>query len=339
MRGVGLVDAALGLVQTYLAARVGAEVVMSLRSKLFVHIQQMPIAFFGRVQTGALVNRLVTDATARAARSPTCCPTWSATRYGGHDHRCDVRAVLAHHVRRCVAAAAVHAAGAALGKAHPGHHARRHEAGAAMSSVMVERFNVAGALLSRLFGRPQEDARAFEARSEQLSQVGIKGALYGRMFGTMLLLMATIATAVCYGWGGVLAARHLLDLGTVVAFVALLGRMYFPLMGLSNVQVSVMTTLVSFERIFEVLDLKPMITEKPGAVSVPTGPISVRFEHVSFRYPTAAEVSLASLESIAVPERKAPPRTVLEDIDFTAEPGQLVALVGPRAPASPRSRC
>ena len=134
--------------------------------------------------------------------------------------------------------------------------------------------------------------------------MGIKGALYGRMFGTMLLLMATIATAVCYGWGGVLAARHMLDLGTVVAFVALLGRMYFPLMGLCNVQVSVMTTLVSFERIFEVLDLKPMITEKPGAVAVPPGPLSVRFEHVSFRYPTAAEVSLASLESIAVPERK-----------------------------------
>ena len=115
----------------------------------------------------------------------------------------------------------------------------------------------------------------------------------------------------------------------MVAFVALLGRMYFPLMGLSNVQVSVMTTLVSFERIFEVLDLKPMITEKPGAVSVPPGPLSVRFEHVSFRYPTAAEVSLASLESIAVPERKVAPRTVLEDIDFTAEPGRLVALVGP----------
>ncbi len=102
-----------------------------------------------------------------------------------------------------------------------------------------------------------------------MTQVGIRGAIYGRMFGTMLLLMATIATAVCYGWGGVLAAKHMLDLGTVVAFVALLGRMYFPLMGLSNVQVSIMTALVSFERIFEVLDLKPMITEKPGAVAIP----------------------------------------------------------------------
>jgi ATP-binding cassette subfamily B protein len=327
---VGLIDAALGLAQTYLAARIGAEVVMSLRRKLFVHVQEMPIAFFGRVQTGALVNRLVTDATgARSAFTD----------------------VLSNVVGNSITVLIIIVAMFALswritlvallllplfmlparlwGRRIQAIQREGYDAGAAMSSVMVERFNVAGALLSRLFGRPEEDARVFEARSQQLSQVGIKGALYGRMFGTMLLLMATIATAVCYGWGGVLAARQMLDLGTVVAFVALLGRMYFPLMGLSNVQVSVMTTLVSFERIFEVLDLKPMITEKPGAVPVPPGPLSVRFERVSFRYPTAAEVSLASLESIAVPERKTPPRTVLEDVDFTAEPGQLVALVGP----------
>ena len=328
--GVGLVDAALGLAQTYLAARIGAEVVMSLRSKLFVHIQQMPIAFFGRVQTGALVNRLVTDAT--GARSAF---TDVLSNVVGNTITVLMIIVAMFALSWRIALVALLLLPLFMlpvrlwGRRIQAITREGYEAGAAMSSVMVERFNVAGALLSRLFGRPEEDARAFEARSEQLSQVGIKGALYGRMFGTMLLLMATIATAVCYGWGGVLAARHMLDLGTVVAFVALLGRMYFPLMGLSNVQVSVMTTLVSFERIFEVLDLKPMITEKPGAVSVPPGPLSVRFEHVSFRYPTAAEVSLASLESIAVPERKVPPRTVLEDIDFTAEPGQLVALVGP----------
>jgi ATP-binding cassette, subfamily B, bacterial len=328
--GVGLVDAALGLCQTYLAARIGAEVVMSLRRKLFVHVQEMPIAFFGRVQTGALVNRLVTDAT--GARSAF---TDVLSNVVGNSITVLVIIVAMFALSWRIALAALLLLPLFMlparlwGRRIQAITREGYDAGAAMSSVMVERFNVAGALLSRLFGRPEEDARVFEARSQQLSQVGIKGALYGRMFGTMLLLMATVATAVCYGWGGVLAARHMLDLGTVVAFVALLGRMYFPLMGLSNVQVSVMTTLVSFERIFEVLDLKPMITEKPGAAAVPPGPLSVRFEHVSFRYPTAAEVSLASLESIAVPERKVAPRTVLEDIDFAAEPGQLVALVGP----------
>ncbi len=303
---VGLVDAALGLAQTYLAARIGAEVVTSLRSKLFVHIQQMPIAFFGRVQTGALVNRLVTDAT--GARSAF---TDVLSNVVGNSITVIVIIIAMFALSWRITLVALLLLPLFMlparlwGRRIQAITREGYDAGAAMSSVMVERFNVAGALLSRLFGRPQEDARAFEQRSQQLSQVGIKGALYGRMFGTMLLLMATVATAVCYGWGGVLAARHMLDLGTVVAFVALLGRMYFPLMGLSNVQVSVMTTLVSFERIFEVLDLKPMITEKPGAVAVPPGPLSVRFEHVSFRYPTAAEVSLASLESIAVPERKA----------------------------------
>jgi ATP-binding cassette subfamily B protein len=328
--GIGIVDAALGLLQTYMAARIGAEVVMALRSRLFSHVQQMPIAFFGRIQTGALVNRLVTDAT--GARSAF---TEVLSTVVGNTITVVTIIVAMFALSWRIALVALGLLPLFMlparlwGRRIQAVTREGYEAGAAMSSVMVERFNVAGATLSRLFGRPQEDARGFEARSQQMTQVGIKGAIYGRMFGTMLLLMATVATAVCYGWGGVLVARHMLDLGTLVAFVALLGRMYFPLMGLSNVQVSIMTALVSFERIFEVLDLKPMITQKPDATTVPAGPLRVQFDKVSFRYPTAAEVSLQSLESIAVPERKVPPRTVLQDIDFTAEPGQLVALVGP----------
>ncbi len=327
---VGVVDAALGLAQTYLASKIGAEVVLSLRRKLFVHVQQMPIAFFGRVQTGALVNRLVTDATgARSAFTEVL-----STVVGNSITVLTIIATMFALSWRITLVALVLLPMFMLparlwGRRIQAITREGYEAGAAMSSVMVERFNVAGALLSRLFGRPQEDAHKFESSAQKLTDVGIKGAIYGRMFGTMLLLMATCATAVSYGWGGVLAARNELPLGTVVAFVALLGRMYFPLMGLSNVQVSIMTALVSFERIFEVLDLKPMIAQKPDARAVPAGQMRVQFEHVSFRYPTAAEVSLASLESIAVPERKAPPRTVLQDIDFTVEPGQLVALVGP----------
>jgi ATP-binding cassette subfamily B protein len=148
------------------------------------------------------------------------------------------------------------------------------------------------------------------------------------MFATVLILMATFASALAYGWGGVLAIQHKLDLGTVVALVSLLARLYGPLMGLSNVQVSVMTALVSFERVIEVLDLVPMIQDKPNAVTLPAGPVRLRFDHVGFRYPAASEMSLASLESIAIPEKR-PPRTVLQDIDFTIEPGQMLALVGP----------
>jgi ATP-binding cassette subfamily B protein len=197
-----------------------------------------------------------------------------------------------------------------------------------MNNVMVERFNVAGAQLAKLFGRPQDETAAFGAKAERVSDIGVKRAIYGRLFFTALLLMAVFATALAYGWGGVLAVRHKLDVGTVVAFVSYLARLYGPLAGLSNIQVSIMTALVSFERVFEVLDLPPMIQETPDAVALADGPLRIAFDHVSFRYPTAAEISLGSLESVAEPVNN-PGRTVLHDITFAAEPGQLIALVGP----------
>lgn len=327
--GLGVLEAALGLLLTYMATHIGAAVVLSLRTRLFEHVQRMPLAFFSRTQTGALVNRLVTDT-------------------GGA--RTAFTDVLSNVAGNAVTVALVVAAMIALswritlivlvllplfvlparywGRRIQAVTRELYDVGAAMSSVMVERFNVAGALLAKLFGRPAEDVRTFEGKAAQLSQAGVKAALYGRMFGTMLLLMASFATALAYGWGGVLAARHALDLGTVVALVSLLARLYAPLTGLSNVQVTIMTALVSFERVFEVMDLTPMIQEKADATALASGPMRLAFEHVAFRYPSAAEVSLASLESIAVPEKRAP-RTVLHDVDFVAEPGQLVALVGP----------
>jgi len=197
-----------------------------------------------------------------------------------------------------------------------------------MNNLMVERFNVAGALLVKLFGRRQEEDKSFDEKAVRISDIGVKQALYGTLFFTALVVMATCASALAYGWGGVLAVRHLLDVGTVVALVSYLTRLYGPLLGLSNVQVSVMTALVSFERVFEVLDLPPMIRQKPDAVAIPPGPARISFDHVSFRYPSAADVSLASLESIAVPEKQTH-NTVLQNITFEVEPGQLVALVGP----------
>ena len=327
--GLGVFDAALGLMQTCLATRVGASVVMSVRARLFQHINQMPLAFFARTQTGALVSRLMRDAEgARGAFTD----------------------VLSSVVGNAITVSLIFVALAALswqvalavlilvplfmlparywGRRIQTVTREAYDASATLSSVMVERFNVAGAMLSKLFGDAAADSRTFERKSEQLSHTGIKISLYSRLFGTMMILLATFASALAYGWGGVLAAMHVLDLGTVVALAALLSRLYFPLMGLSNAQVSVMTALVSFERIFDVLDLKPVITEKPSAASLPPGPLRVDFKHVAFSYPAASEVSLASLEPISTPERSPPP-TVLEDIDFRVEPGQLVALVGP----------
>ncbi len=327
--GLGVVDAALGLAQTYLATRIGADVVVTLRTRLFEHVQRMPLAFFSRTQTGALVNRLMSDATgARTAF------TDILSNVAGNS--ISVTLIVAAMLTLSWRITLVVLVLLPLFVLPARYWGRRiqsvtrelYDVAAGMSSVMVERFNVAGALLGKLFGRPAEDTHDFEAKARRLSAAGIKAALFGRMFGTMLLLMASFATALAYGWGGVLAARHVLDLGTVVALVSLLARLYAPVMGLSNVQVTIMTALVSFERVFEVLDLAPMIKEQPDAVPIPAGAVRLSFTHVAFRYPSASEVSLASLESIAIPDKR-PPRTVLHDIDFTVEPGQLVALVGP----------
>jgi ATP-binding cassette, subfamily B, bacterial len=193
---------------------------------------------------------------------------------------------------------------------------------------MTERFNVAGALLVKLFGHPRAETGVFDDRAGRVRDIGITSAMYSRIFFAALMLTASLATALVYGWGGLLAVNGALNVGTVVALTAYLNRLYGPLTQLSNVNVDVMTALVSFERVFEVLDLPPMIDEKPDAVAVPRGPATVELDHVNFSYPTAEEVSLASLESVATLERTAS-KDVLFDVGFTAEPGQLVALVGP----------
>jgi ATP-binding cassette subfamily B protein len=197
-----------------------------------------------------------------------------------------------------------------------------------MNNTVAERFNVSGALLVKLFGRPGEDRRVFEGNARRIRDIGVSQAMYAWVFRVALMLTASLATAVIYGWGGALAAERVLSLGTVVAMVAYLNRLYGPLTSLSNVQVDVMTALVSFDRVFEVLDLEPMIAERPDARPIPPGPARVELCHVDFAYPTPEEVSLASLESVATLETL-PRQQVLHDVTFTAEPGELVALVGP----------
>jgi len=326
---LGVLDAALGLLQTYLGTRVGADVVVGLRTRLFEHIQRMPLAFFARTQTGALVNRLFSDTmSARSAFTDIL-----STVAGNIVTVVLIIGAMFALSWRIALAVVVLLPLFVLPARYWGWRIQAitrdlMNAGSGVSSMMVERFNVAGAVLAKLFGRPDADTATFEGKARELSSLAIRAALYGRLLATALLLMASLGTALAYGWGGVLAARHALDLGTVVALTSLLVRLYAPVMGLSNVQVTVMTALVAFERVFEVLDLEPMVREKSDVVDVPAGPLGVVFEHVSFRYPAAAEVSLASLESIAIPERRAP-QTVLHDVDFSVAPGTLVALVGP----------
>lgn len=326
---LGIFDGALGLAQTWLSSRIGAGIVLSLRQQLFDHIQEMPLAFFTRTQTGALVSRLNNDV-------------------GGA--RTAFTDILSNVVGNLITVLLILGAmfvlswritlGALVllplfvfparfwGRRLQAITRETYDLNASMNNLMVERFNVAGALLAKLFGRRRDEGRDFEQKAVRVADIGVKLALYSRLFFTALLVAATCASALAYGWGGVLAVRHVLDVGTVVALVSYLGRLYAPLLGLSNAQVSIMTALVSFERVFEVLDLPPMIREKPNALAIPSGPASISFEHVSFRYPSAAEVSLASLESIAVPDKR-PHNIVLRDVSFEVSPGQLVALVGP----------
>src|SRR6185312_4060765 len=326
---LALFDAALGLTQSYLSAKIASRILLSLRTKLFEHVQQMPLAFFTRTQTGSLVSRLNNDVS------------------GAQSAFTDI---LSNVVGNMITVAAILVAMFMLSwqitllalvllplfifpARFWGHKLQAitresYDLTASMNNLMVERFNVAGAQLAKLFGRRQDESKSFESKAARVSDIAVKRTIYGRLFFTALILMASFASALAYGWGGVLAVHHKLDVGTVVALVSLLARLYGPLVGLSNIQVSVMTALVSFERVFEVLDLPPMIQEKSGAITVPAGPARISFDHVSFRYPASSEVSLASLESIAVPD-KMPEKVVLHDISFRAEPGQLVALVGP----------
>jgi ATP-binding cassette subfamily B protein len=326
---LGVVDTALGILQTSLSAKVGSAIVLSLRSRLFQHIQTMPLAFFTRTQTGALVSRLSTD----AAGVRTAFTDILSNGIGNLVTVILIIGAMFVLSWRITLAAVVLLPlfvfpARFFGRKLQTITRETLDLVSAMSTLMVERFNVSGALLAKLFGRPDHETREFMSRAGRVSDIAVKQAVYGRLFITALLLMASVASALAYGWGGVLVVRHALDLGTVVALVSYLARLFAPLIGLSNIQVSIMTALVSFERVFEVLDLEPMLRNKPGAVPIPAGPTGISFDHVSFRYPSAAEMSLASLESIAVPDRR-PPKVVLQDVTFTVEPGQLIALVGP----------
>ncbi|MGZ4199149.1 MAG: ABC transporter ATP-binding protein [Thermoleophilia bacterium] len=327
--GLAIADAALTLVERFISARVGENLIYDMRTRVFDHVQRMPIAFFTRTQTGALVSRLNNDVTGAQEAF-----TDVLSSVIGNLISVAIVLVIMFFLSWQLTLVALLLLplfllpARWLGRRLQSITRERYELTAEMNNGMVERFNVAGALLVKLFGHPDAESGAFKDRAARVRDIDIVQAIYARFFFISLLLTAALATALVYGWGGVLAVRGVLDVGTVVALTAYLNRLYGPLTALSNINVDLMTALVSFDRVFEVLDLPPMVTEKPAATTVPRGPARIEFDHVGFAYPTSAEVSLASLESVAV-LNDTPGLPVLHDVSFTAEPGQLVALVGP----------
>jgi len=326
--GLAVVDAALGIADRWFSARIGEGLIYDLRTEVFDHVQRMPVAFFMRTQTGALVSRLNTDVIG-AQRALTTTLSSVVSNVITLALVLGTMLVLSWQVTlvALVLLPIFVLPAKWVGRRMSRLSREQMELDAEMSSVMTERFNVSGAMLAKLYGRPEDEAAHFAERAARVRDVGIVYGMYGAFFRIALGLLAALATALVYGVGGVLVVGGAFQLGTLVALAAMLMRLYGPLTSLSNVHVDVMTALVSFDRVFEVLDLKPMVAERPGARPVPDGPVTIEFDEVSFRYPSAEEVSLASLEAVARPDT-APNRQVLTGVSFTARPGELVALVG-----------
>jgi ATP-binding cassette, subfamily B, bacterial len=334
---VAVFDAFLGFVTRWYSARIGEGLIYDLRTQVFSHVQQQPIAFFTRAQTGSLVSRLNSDVIgAQQAITSTMSSVVSNILTVGA-----ILVTMFYLSWQISLIALVLIPLFLLPARRVGRRLQRltresMQLDAAMGSTMTERFNVAGAMLVKLFGRPREESEVFAERAGRVRDIGVVQAMYGQVFFISLSLLAALATAVVYGAGGTLVIRGALQIGTLVALSQLLVRVYGPIAQLSNVQISVMTALVSFDRVFEILDLKPLIAERPDASVLPAptaGALApeIDFDHVSFRYPTASEVSLASLESIALPapERQGATAGVLHDVSFHAPSGKLTALVGP----------
>lgn len=326
---IAVLSAGVTITQRWLSARLGEGLIFDLRADVFRHVLAQPIAFFTRAQTGALVTRINSDVVGAQQAFTTTLST-----------------VVSNAVSLVVLLVAMTSLSwqltlAALvlvplfllptrflGRRLAGLTREQMTLNAELGARMTERFNVAGALLVKLFGRPDEESAQYDARAARVRDIGVSIAAQRSMFLVALTLMASLATALVYGLGGVLAVDGAMTVGTLLALAALLGRLYAPLTALSNVRVDVMAAMVSFERVFEVLDLEPLVRESPSARALPDGPLGVRFDDVTFAYPDADVVSLESLEANVTGDRRGG-EDVLRGIDLDVPAGALVALVGP----------
>ena len=325
---VAVADTGVGLLTRWYSARIGEGVILDLRTAVFDHVQKMPIAFFTRTRTGALVSRLNNDVIGAQQ-------AFSGTLSGVVSNLVALILTLIVMLSTSVLVTVLaiimlpifllpaRRMGSRLASL------RREAAdyNSTMSTQMTERFSAPGATLVKLFGRPDEESEEFRARAARVRDIGVRMAMLQWVFFSALMLVSALALALVYGLGGSLALGGALDTGEVVTLALLLTRLYAPLTSLANARVEIMSALVSFERVFEVLDLDPLIKEKPGAGTIPEGPVGVEFDDVRFAYPSADKVSLASLEEVSTLDTRGG-EEVLHGVSFRIEPGQTVALVG-----------
>lgn len=298
----GIAEAVIGVTNRLLSAKIGEGLILDLRTAVFTHVQQMPIAFFLRTRTGALVSRMNNDILgAQQAFANTLSGVVSnlvqliltLVVMGSLSWQITLLTLVLVPVFLVPARY--------MGRRLAALRREANDLNAVMNDQMTERFNAGGATLVKLFGRPQREAAEFHARADRVRAIGVRTSFNMGVFMHSLTLMSSLALAVVYGVGGWITLSGGMEAGAVVSLALLLTRLYAPLTALSNARVEIMTAMVSFERVFEILDLDPLIKDKPDAVTLPDGPVSVSFENVHFAYPSAEEVSLASLEDVAVP--------------------------------------
>ena len=325
---IAVLDAIVGLLERVQSSRLGESLILDLRRAVFEHVQRMPVAFFTRTHTGALVSRLNNDVIG-AQRAFTSALSGVVTNVITLVLTLAVMARLSWQVTGLavlllpiflIPARRVGAKVGVLEREATGHNA-------AMTTQMTERFSAPGATLVKLFGRPREEADEFGRRAERVRNIGVQSATAMEVFFRALTLVSGLAQALIYGLGGYFVLHGHLQPGTVVTMALLLTRLYAPLTALGTARLDVVTALVSFERVFEVLDIVPLIDERADAGTVPAGPVAVEFDDVHFTYPSADQISLASLEEVATLDDRAG-EEVLHGVSFRVEPGQMVAIVG-----------
>jgi ABC-type multidrug transport system fused ATPase/permease subunit len=325
---VALVEAGVGILERLQSSRLGENLILDLRRQVFEHVQRMPIAFFTRTRTGALVSRLNNDVIG-AQRAFTSALSGVVTNVIVLILTLAVMLQLSWQITALavVLLPLFVVPARRIGRRVGALQREAAEHNAAMTSQMTERFSAPGATLVKLFGRPQEEAKEFSARASRVRDIGVRSAMATETFFSALTLVQGLALALIYGFGGYLAVRRSLAAGTVVTMALLLNRLYGPLTALASARLDVVTALVSFERVFEVLDVQPSIVEPSDPKTVPPGGVSIAFEDVHFTYPSADQVSLASLEEVMVlDDRKS--SEILHGVSLRVEPGELVALVG-----------